>query len=452
MVDMFLDNDFMSGEKGVSNQQLTQKTRQKKDDTELLEGHKQRLVTPEAEQPVNRLDQDILKQRNEKTNHFQLLGYFAKMELARKKVVQIYFQHPEYLTLFAQHFVRTYQMGVDRSEIYIYRQANNTLPVQDSKVVQGKSRINDEQLAAWFKELLNDTDSSLAEKQYQNTEKCRVVHFMPAFLNKVFELIPREKYADQTNLQQLVHYLTAMNSVRDTLVQCNYRLVTYVAYQYKNSKVPVPDMIQEGVIGLIKGIDRFDFKRDVKFSTYAIYWIRQSLSRGIARQRSTVRLPFNMGDKVAMVFDLMDNHYRERQKWLSASEIAEICGMRVKDIESILTIYRPTISLYSNDKGDENLPTIHDTLEQSQFRKPFNSALIKELNELLNQALQSLSEKEAYILYARFGLNNAMEITLQDIADQMQLTRERVRQIQNAGLLKIKKQYGFDLRDYLVSD
>jgi RNA polymerase primary sigma factor len=209
------------------------------------------------------------------------------------------------------------------------------------------------------------------------------------------------------------------------------------------------DLMQEGSIGLIKAVDRFDASRGIRFSTYAIFWIKQAISRLIVKQEKVVRLPIALAERSSVVFEVMRNSYLEHNRWPSLLEIKAQCDLSMDDIKTISSYYQSTHSLDSAQSDDGDDQTLMATLPQHQFAQPLNELIDSNLSLYIGKVVASLPEKEAAILNMRFGLHNHHEMTLQAIADQLHVTRERVRQIQNDALKKLKQQFGYDLLPFL---
>lgn len=280
------------------------------------------------------------------------------------------------------------------------------------------------------------------------------IHFLPTFLIDVAsEILKSSKHnPDRKNhgkllnktLKQVIHY-------RDQLVIENMGLINFAVNKHFNSQVPFEDLQQEGTIGLIKAIDRFDTSRPVKFSTYALYWIRQTISRCLIRQKNIIRLPYNLAPKAAEVFDVITSQLQETQIHPSLEEIAEICKIEKKDAENIINSYQPMCYLSDHLNNDPNKPCLMDTIEQKAFASPEENTASEFLTNILTQALTNLSEQEAHVVCTRFGVNNTKQSNLQDIATQFSVSKERIRQIQNNSLKKIRSKYSETLSDYLIA-
>lgn len=281
------------------------------------------------------------------------------------------------------------------------------------------------------------------------------IHFLPNFLQQTVKVLNSRMRDSALNeevvelLQTALHEQQRMMSARQTMISGNLRLVTFVARQYSNSSIPFTDLIQDGTVGLIKAVDRYDWKRAVRFSTYAIYWIKQSITRGMVRQEKMVRLPYNIAAKAAAVFETMNDYLVKHNRWPTNRQLAEICRLPEEEIKAIVENYQPTVSLDNNINDDEDMPVVVESMEQHHFPQPINILAGNALKNCLRKAVETLPEREADILNCRFGLDSDTEMTLQDIADRMCLTRERVRQIQNSALLKLKNKFSADLVDFL---
>jgi RNA polymerase primary sigma factor len=239
-----------------------------------------------------------------------------------------------------------------------------------------------------------------------------------------------------------------LQRLRQQMIAGNVRLVAFVAHKHKTTTLSFDDLLQEGVIGLIKAIDRFDPYRGYRFSTYAVPWIKQAISRLIVKQEKIVRLPVSLAEKACGVFEAMRSIYMQTERWPSVEQLKTLCDLSEDEIKTIRNYYQATHSLDEETDEDEGLELMA-RMKQQQFALPLDELIDRNLGQYLDQVVGTLPEKEAAILNMRFGLKNHTEMTLQAIAEQLQVSRERVRQIQNEALKKLKNQFGFDLMLFL---
>lgn len=280
------------------------------------------------------------------------------------------------------------------------------------------------------------------------------LHFLPVYLIHVSECI-EDKLADEGDCDQaykarLQVCRQELKRSRQGLIAANTGLVAFVAHKYKATSLSFDDLIQEGMVGLIKAVDRFDPERGICFSTYAIFWIRQAISRLIIKQDKVVPLPVALAERSSPVFEVMRNIYLQHQRWPTLVELKVCCDLSEQEIKAISSYY---LSTYVNeghtDEEDDDGMSMMEKIRQHQFAQPLDDLIATDLVSYVDKAIATLPEKQASILTMRIGLGNHAEMTLQAIADHLQVTRERVRQIQNEALKKLKSQFGFDLMLFL---
>jgi RNA polymerase primary sigma factor len=257
---------------------------------------------------------------------------------------------------------------------------------------------------------------------------------------------------DAVYRQKLRDGCSRLVRLRQQMIVSNTGLVSFIANRYRNSSISFEDLQQEGMVGLIKAVDRFDAERGIRFSTYAVFWIKQAISRLIIKQEKVVRLPVALAERAWVVFDLMRSCYLENNRWPTEAEIQSQCSLSAEEIRTISNYYQDTHSLDAGLSEDNPEQTLMDTLSQQQFVQPLNELISNNLNLFVTQVVATLTEKEAAILNMRFGLKNHSAMTLQAIADHLHVTRERVRQIQNQALYKLKQQFGYELLPFLEAN
>ncbi|CAG7856325.1 RNA polymerase sigma factor RpoD [biofilm metagenome] len=235
---------------------------------------------------------------------------------------------------------------------------------------------------------------------------------------------------------------------RQQLASANAKLVLFIANQYKGSFLDFDDLVQEGHTGLLKAVDRFKYRLGFQFSTYAGYWIRQAISRALSRSERVVRIPCGQIANINRLFRSKDELLLKTGVEPTVKELADFCQFTTDEVNHILAISQTSVAMESFDDSDDE-PTFApiDFLEQKVFNPSFNMIASTQLESLVRKAVHTLNPREAKIICSHFGVDTDQQQTLQEIGDELNLTRERVRQIQVVALNKIRMRYG----EYLLS-
>lgn len=223
------------------------------------------------------------------------------------------------------------------------------------------------------------------------------------------------------------------------LVECNLRLVIKIAKDYKNLGLDFADLVCEGNFGLIKAAERFDPIHGTRFSTYCSYWVKQAIRRGLSNKSRTIRLPVGLIDQQKKVRNFVDQFTESNLKPPTSSDICNHFNIDPIKLSILLDSDKSTLSLDSPPpSGDESARTLSDTLPDLMIKSPDSLAEVTSDNNILNLCLQKLSRRERAILEYRFGLKNKDFETLEKIGIRFRVTRERIRQIEEAALRKLR--------------
>ena len=238
-------------------------------------------------------------------------------------------------------------------------------------------------------------------------------------------------------------------AARDHLIKANSRLVISIAKKFRNRGIPFLDLIQEGNIGLMRAVKKFDYRRGFKFSTYATWWIRQAISRSTADNGRTIRLPVHMGEKISKYLRTLNQLKQSLNREPTNKEVSEVLGIPVKKIQYLKKVAKRSISL-ETPIGHENDAVLGDFIEDEKMLAPEENAAKSLLKEQIDDVMQILSPREARIIQLRYGLRDESPKTLDELGKKFGVTRERIRQISEKALRRLRKhEIRLELQDYL---
>jgi RNA polymerase primary sigma factor len=253
-----------------------------------------------------------------------------------------------------------------------------------------------------------------------------------AYVNRV----PMLSAAEELHLAQEFRRTENVDAAK-TLVLSHLRLVVSVARQYLGYGIPHADLIQEGNIGLMKAVDKFEYRRGYKFSTYATWWIRQAITRSIADQARTIRIPVHMIETINKLNRIQRKLLQENGKEATPEELAEHMDMTEEKVRRVLKIAKEPISMES-PVGDDEDSHLGDFIEDENAEKPLDKTINKDLSDSTHDILSSLTPREAKVLRMRFGIDMNTDHTLEEVGKQFDVTRERIRQIEAKALRKLR--------------
>jgi RNA polymerase primary sigma factor len=248
---------------------------------------------------------------------------------------------------------------------------------------------------------------------------------------------------------ELQGHIQDARSARDHLIKANTRLVVSIAKRYMGRGVPFLDLIQEGNLGLMKAVEKFDYHRGYRFSTYATWWIRQTITRAIADQGRTIRVPVHMSDRIRRLYKVARQLEQDLGRKATPEEIGHVMEVDSRKVQWMMRVSWRPLSLES-PVGEEEDTELGSFVEDEATPTPTQSASQNLLREKIEEVLSTLSPREARILRLRFGLHNGRPYTLEEVGQKFGLTRERIRQIEGKALRRLRHpRRSRQLRDYL---
>ncbi|CAM3600477.1 RNA polymerase sigma factor RpoD [Arcobacter aquimarinus] len=316
---------------------------------------------------------------------------------------------------------------------------NETLLKNHQKILDNIVNLSKAQITSMVPEATMVSTYMEIKKLFQTAEASKGgFDLAPEELKDVLEQIKRGKQITDTS--------------KTRMAKSNLRLVVSIAKRYTNRGLPFLDLIQEGNIGLMKAVDKFEYKKGYKFSTYATWWIRQAISRAIADQARTIRIPIHMIETINRINKIIRKGIQENGREPDVDEIAKEVGLPVDKVKQVIKITKEPVSLEAPIGSDDD-GKFGDFVPDEKAPTPIDNIMKEDLQGQIDQILGQLNEREQAVIRMRFGLmEDASDRTLEEIGKELSVTRERVRQIESSAIKKLKHpKVGKNLKNYVES-
>ena len=384
-------------------------------DVELLEAHMAKMQTL-YDQFIN--EEEKLTGSG-KATHEALTAMFIMIKLSNQKI-------QEY-----RQIVVNIQKKIKTKEAQII------------KLLMEQAKLPKSALSSINRFLANDLDyDALIEKYSNKSEALAQIRASVDKQVKMIHAIERNHSITSTDLRHITRKLAIAdaktNRAKKEMIEANLRLVISLAKKYTNRGLQFLDLIQEGNIGLMKAVDKFEYKRGFKFSTYATWWIRQAITRSIADQARTIRIPVHMIETINKMNRITRQILQETGKEPTQEELAEQMEMTVEKIRKVQKISKEPVSTETPIGDDDDSSSVGDFIPDPKGSQPIDAATQFSLEDAIEEVLTGLSPREAKVLRMRFGIKMNTDHTLEEVGKQFDVTRERIRQIEAKALRKLR--------------
>lgn len=266
---------------------------------------------------------------------------------------------------------------------------------------------------------------------------------------KARKMLENASELDVSKRAETLVQMEQAQEAREHLGRANTRLVVSIAKRYMGQGLPFPDLIQEGNVGLMRAVDKYDYTRGNRFSTYATWWIRQAITRALAQKTRTIRIPLHMTERIRQMYRTAQILEQELGRRPTPEEIAEEMDLPAESVRGMMDASQHAIAL-ERPVGDDGDSEFGDFIEDQDTPEPAEAAAHHLLQETIEEVLSELTPRQAHILRLRFGLGGGEQHTLEEIANKFGLSRERIRQLEKEALRRLRHpRLAHNLRDYL---